>query len=88
MSENKNTTIHHVRLMSLDKELEWRIVCSEQLEEKAETTGNIGKVTCKNCREKSEARLKRIQEKYGLRIGKIPWVKEAVNDGVFEQDRY
>ena len=79
--------IHHTRLMRKNgNDLEWRIVCNEQLIDNEEVTGNIDKISCPSCREKTEARLKHIQEEYGSKIAAIPWVKEAIKDGVFEDD--
>jgi hypothetical protein len=75
--------IHHIRLMRNNKDgLEWRLVCSEKLVNKEKVVGRIEMATCPSCREKTEARLKRISKKYNPLIDKIPWVEEAIKDGV------
>lgn len=79
--------IHHIRLKRDDKGvLDWRVVCDQQSISKLRTTGNLDKVTCKNCRRISEERLEKIRKQVMPRVMKIPWVQEAVKDGVFDDD--
>ena len=81
--------IHSMVIMSLTGSLEWTILCTETLPEEGQKAVGISyleKVTCKSCREKSEARIKRVEEKYMTTIMEIPWVKESIKDGVFDEE--
>lgn len=85
MKEIRDTRkFHHIRLMG--KSLEWTIVCGQIGISKLRTTGNIDDVTCKNCRKISEKRMERIRREVMPRVMKIPWVKEAIKDGAFNDD--
>ena len=79
--------VHAVRLMG--DPMKWTVVCTETLPKKNQKTVGSAyteKITCKKCLEICEARLEIIKKEYMPRIMKIPWVGEAIEDGVFKDE--
>lgn len=77
--------VHAIRLMG--DELVWKVLCSETIPTSDQNVINstrIEKITCPKCLEIANARLEYIREVVMPRIMEIPWVEEAISDGVFE----
>jgi hypothetical protein len=80
--------VHHLQLRRDENGvLDWRVVCDQLSISELRTSGKLEEVTCKNCRKISEAKLEKIRTKIMPRVMKIPWVKEAIKDGVFDVDK-